>query len=151
MTQTEMCASALFSFYFILFYFILFYFVLFYYFILFYFILLFYFHLFKAVPTAHGGSQARGGIRAVAAGLRHSHSNSRFQAASAAYTTGHSKRQILNPLSEARDQGLNLHPPGYQSYLFPLSHKQNSFIPVFYKSFECCVMQKKMLNHYLCT
>ena len=29
----------------------------------------------RAAPTAYGGSQARGGIRAVAAGLRHSHSN----------------------------------------------------------------------------
>ena len=113
-TNRDVCQCFIFIlFYFILLYFILFCFVLLFYFILFYFILLFYFHLFKAVPTAHGGSQARGGIRAVAAGLRHSHSNSRFQAASAAYTTGHSKRQILNPLSEARDQGLNLHPPGY--------------------------------------
>ena len=30
---------------------------------------------FRAVPTAHGGSLARGLIRAVAAGLHHSHSN----------------------------------------------------------------------------
>ena len=28
-----------------------------------------------AAPVAYGGSQARGRIRAVAAGLRHSHSN----------------------------------------------------------------------------
>jgi len=33
------------------------------------------FCLFRATPTAYGGSQARGPIRAVAAGLRHSHSN----------------------------------------------------------------------------
>ena len=29
----------------------------------------------RAAPKAHGGSQARGQIRAVAAGLRHRHSN----------------------------------------------------------------------------
>ena len=33
------------------------------------------FLLFRAVPTAYGGSQARGLIRATAAGLRHSYSN----------------------------------------------------------------------------
>ena len=32
-----------------------------------------------AAPAAYGGSQARGIIRAVAAGLRHSHSNTRFE------------------------------------------------------------------------
>ena len=31
--------------------------------------------LFRAIPVAYGGSQARGPIRAVAAGLHHSHSN----------------------------------------------------------------------------
>ena len=32
--------------------------------------------LFRAAPTAYGGSQARGPIRATAAGLHHSHSRS---------------------------------------------------------------------------
>ena len=41
------------------------------YFILFYFIFL----LFRAEPAPRGGSQARGQIGVVAAGLRHSHSN----------------------------------------------------------------------------
>ena len=31
--------------------------------------------LFRATPSAYGGSQARGHIGAVAAGLHHSHSN----------------------------------------------------------------------------
>ena len=31
--------------------------------------------LFRATPTAYGGSQARGQIGAIAAGLHHSHSN----------------------------------------------------------------------------
>ena len=42
------------------------------------FIYLFIFYLFafsRATPTAHGGSQARGLIQAVAAGLRQGHSN----------------------------------------------------------------------------
>ena len=33
------------------------------------------FFLFRATPVAYGSSQARGGIRAAAAGLHHSHSN----------------------------------------------------------------------------
>ena len=32
---------------------------------------------FRAKPMAYGGAQARGGIGAIAAGLRHSHSHSR--------------------------------------------------------------------------
>ena len=36
----------------------------------------FFFGLFRAAPVAYGGSQARGPIGAVAAGLHHSHSNS---------------------------------------------------------------------------
>ena len=35
----------------------------------------FFFWLFRATPAAYGGSQSRGRIRAVAAGLHHSHSN----------------------------------------------------------------------------
>ena len=35
------------------------------------------FCLFRAIPTAYGGSQARGLIRAIAAGLRQGHSNTR--------------------------------------------------------------------------
>ena len=37
------------------------------------------FCLFKAVPVAYGGSQVRGRIRAIAAGLHHSHSNARSE------------------------------------------------------------------------
>ena len=35
--------------------------------------------LFRAAPAAHGGSQARGLIGATAAGLHHSHSNTRSE------------------------------------------------------------------------
>ena len=39
----------------------------------------FVFCLFRAEPTPYGGSQARGPIGAVAAGLHHSHSNARSE------------------------------------------------------------------------
>ena len=38
---------------------------------------IFVFFNFRDAPAAHGGSQARGQIGAVAAGLHHSHSNAR--------------------------------------------------------------------------
>ena len=47
---------------------------------------LFCFCIFRAAPVAYGDSQARGLIQAVAARLRHSHSN----AGSKPYTTAHS-------------------------------------------------------------
>ena len=42
-------------------------------------ILFFFFLLFRAAGAAFGGSQARGQIRATAAGLHHSHSNARSE------------------------------------------------------------------------
>ena len=59
--------------------------------------------LFRATPTAYGGFQARGRIRAVAAGLRHSHSNS---GSDLHLWLHHSPWQcwILNSLSEARNR-----------------------------------------------
>ena len=47
--------------------------------ILFFFFLSFFFAISGAAPAAYGGSQARGQIRAVAAGLHHSHSNAESQ------------------------------------------------------------------------
>ena len=60
------------------------------------------FCLFRAAPAAQGGSQARGRIRAAAAGLHHSPSNT----GSNLVCDLHSSRQhrILNPLSETRDR-----------------------------------------------
>ena len=40
---------------------------------------IFIFLSFRAAPAAYGGSQARGQIRAAAAGLDHSHSNAGFE------------------------------------------------------------------------
>ena len=62
------------------------------------------FCLFRATPAAYGSSQARGRIRAIAASLHHSHSNSRSKP-SQVCDPHHSLQQcqILNPLSRARD------------------------------------------------
>ena len=60
------------------------------------------FYLFRATLMAHGGSQARGPIRVVAAGLRHSHSNAGSEPRLP--PTPHLRqRRILNPMSEVRD------------------------------------------------
>ena len=62
---------------------------------------------FRATPVAYEGYQARGQIGATAAGLCHSHSN----AGSKPFCNLHHSSlqwQILNPLSEARDQSSNL-------------------------------------------
>ena len=52
---------------------------------------------------AHGGSQARGPVGAVAAGLRQSHSNARSKPCLQP-TPQLTQCQILNPVSRARDQ-----------------------------------------------
>ena len=51
---------------------------------------------------AHGDSQARGPIEAIAAGLRHSHSNAGSKLVFDLHSSW--QRQILNPLSKARDR-----------------------------------------------
>ena len=65
----------------------------------------------RAVPLAYGSSQARGGNRAAAASLHHSHTK-----LSHIYNLSCSlwHRWILNLLSEARGRS-NPHPHGYQS------------------------------------
>ena len=60
------------------------------------------FLLFRATPTAYGGSQARGPIGATAAGLRHSHSNARSEPRLQPIPQL-TATPILNPLSKARD------------------------------------------------
>ena len=59
--------------------------------------------LFRAAPAAYGGSQARGQIRATAAGLRHSHSNARSKVLTVTCTTAHGNAGSLNPLSKDMD------------------------------------------------
>ena len=62
-----------------------------------------YFSLFTALPAAHGGSQARGSIRPAPAGLHHSHSSARSEQ-NLGTMLSLQQRQLLNPLSKARDQ-----------------------------------------------
>ena len=65
------------------------------------------FVFFRAASGKYGGSQARGLIEATAAGLHHSHTTPDL---SRVCDLHHSswQRQVLNPLSEARDQTHNL-------------------------------------------
>ena len=64
----------------------------------------FFFGLFRAASSAYGDSQARGQIRAVAAGLHHSYSKAGSE--THLQPTHHSSQQrwILNPLSEGRNR-----------------------------------------------
>ena len=88
-------------------------------FFFYYFIILFiyFLNLFRATSVAYRGSQARGLIGAVAAGLRHSHSK-----------LGSEPQLMTTPDPEPteRGQGSNLQCHGSQLDLFPLHHEQNS-------------------------
>ena len=64
---------------------------------------LLFFCLFRAAPVTYGGSQTRGWIKAVAAGLRHSHSNVGSQLRLQTIPQLSQQRQILNLLRRARD------------------------------------------------
>ena len=57
--------------------------------------------VFRAAPVAYGSSWARGQIRAAAAGLHYSHSNTRSKPH--LQPTAHSNARSFKPLSEARD------------------------------------------------
>ena len=69
--------------------------------------LLFIFFLFRAIPLTYGSSQARGRIRATAAGLHH--------------TTA-----TLGPEPTEQDRGSNPHPHGSYLGSLLLSHDRNS-------------------------
>ena len=72
----------------------------------------FVFCLFRATPAAHGGSQARGRIRAAAAGLRQSHSNTRSKPSLRPTPQLTATR---DPQPTEQGQGSNLQPGGSQS------------------------------------
>ena len=79
--------------------------------------------LFGATGAAHGGSQARGGIGAAAAGLPHSHSSSGSK------PSLRPTPQLMatpDPRPPERGQGLIPHPHGYQLGSFLLWHNGNS-------------------------
>ena len=85
------------------------------------------FCFFRAAPMACGNSQARRRIRAVAAGLHHSHSNAGSEPVC---DIQHSSRQhrILNPLSKARDRTCILMVTSQVRY--PQSHDGNFILPL---------------------
>ena len=92
------------------------------------------FCLFRAAPAAHGSSQARSRIRATAASLRPKHNLN--------YHLHHSsqQRQILNLLSEARDQTCVFTDT---SWVFTaLSHNRNSYISYFLFTYFSWLHQK---------
>ena len=90
------------------------------------------FVFFRAAPKVYAGSQAKGPIRATAAGLHHSSQ----------------QRRILNPLSEARDRTLFLMNPSWVCQ--PLSHNRNSN-KIFLESTkeQGSNMPKRQLLHFL--
>ena len=78
----------------------------------------------RAASMAYASFQGWGQIRATAAGLRHSHSNTGFET----HLQPTPKQcQIVNPLSEARDQICILMDTSW--VLNPLSHKRNTPSP----------------------
>ena len=93
-------------------------------------LLFFIFCLFRATPTAYGSSQAMGQIRAVAAGLHHSHSNARSEPRLWSRPQLH---QILNPLREAGDWTHVL--MDTSQVCLPLSHYRNSLLGPLKKKF----------------
>ena len=81
------------------------------------------FFLFRAVLVAYGGSQARGLIRAVAAGLCQSHSSARSEPC---LRPTPQLGATLDPQPNERGQELNLQPHGSQLDSLLLCHDGNS-------------------------
>ena len=76
-----------------------------------------------AALMAYGGSQARGVIRAVVAGLCHSHSNA---GSKLRLRPTPQLMAMPDPKPTDQGQGLNLYPHGYWSGLLLLSNNGNS-------------------------
>ena len=74
----------------------------------------FFFCIFRVTPVAYEGSQARGPTGVTAAGLyHHSHSNTESEPLLQPTPQLMATRQILNPLSEARDWTHNFMVPSW--------------------------------------
>ena len=82
---------------------------------------LFFFSLFSAIPTAHGGSQARGQIGSTAASLHHSHAGSELRLEPTPQLTA-----TLDLQPTEQGQGSNPQPHGYELGSLLLSHNGNS-------------------------
>ena len=78
-----------------------------------------FFGLFRATPATRGGSQARGQIRATAAGLHHSHS---YAGSEPHLPPTPQLTARPDPQPTERGQGRNPSPRGYRSGVLLLSH-----------------------------
>ena len=83
------------------------------------------FFLFRVTPAAYRSSLARGGIRATAASLHHSHSNARSELHLQPMLQL-TATPIFNPMGKTRDQTLILMDTSW--ILNPRSHNGNSFL-----------------------
>ena len=83
------------------------------------------FFFFRASPTAYGGSQDRGLIGDIAAGLHHSHSPARSELH---LRPTPQLMATLDPSPTERGQGSNPQPHGSWSDLFLLRHNRNSIL-----------------------
>ena len=88
------------------------------------------FCLLRATLVAHGGSQARGLIGAVATSLRHSNVGSKLRLRPTLQLMA-----SLDPQPTERGQGSNLQPHGSQSDSFLLCHNGNALRCKFLNSF----------------
>ena len=86
-------------------------------------LLLLLFLLFRATPAAYGGSQARGGIGASAAALRHSHVGSEPHLRPTPQLMA-----MWDSYPTEQGQGSNLQPHGSSLDTFPPCHDGNSYI-----------------------
>ena len=87
----------------------------------------------RAAPMAHGGSQGRGLIGAVAASLHHSHSNARSKPRLWP-TPQHTATPDPQPTEQARDGTCIL--MDTSRVCNPLSHKGTSIFHIFFLSFS---------------
>ena len=92
-----------------------------------------FFCLFRAAPMAYGGFQARGLIGAVATGLYHSQATSDLSHVCDLHHSSQ-QRQILNPLSEARDLTCNLMVPSWIHFRCVITGTPSLFFFFFFKN-----------------
>ena len=98
---------------------------------------------FRAESTANGGSQARGRIRAVAASLHQSHSNTGSEPD--LQPTPQVTTRILNPLSEAGDRTRNVMVPRQIRFRCATTGipQRASFLPVWRENAEVYLFRKE--------
>ena len=109
-----------------------------------------------AIPAAYGSSQARGPIGAAAASLCHSHSNAESEPRLWPNLSSR-QRQILNPLSEARDWTWNLMVPSWIHFCWATTGTPTFFWYLYSHfsyfmiiQFLWCIFSIHLLSAYRC-